>query len=172
MAREAVEKIPLERILFMPAPNPPHKIPEELTPYSLRLKMVELALSGDAGLELSRMEEFRNGPSYTVDLLKHYHQLHDDDVFFIIGADTLSDLPNWKDPGGILELTTLVVFPRTGYPSILPVAGGASVVLFEGPVIDISSTEIREKMAAGERMKRFLPEPVYEFILDNSLYKC
>ncbi len=170
MAEEAWARIPLDRVLYMPAPNPPHKTQLVLTPYELRVKMVELAIEGRRGLELSRMEEFRDGPSYTIDLLRHYMRLHNDEIFFIIGADTMNDLPSWLDPRGILELATIVVFPRTGFPSILPVEGDASVVLFEAPVIDVSSSEIRDKVAAGEPTKHFLPEPVHDFILEKSLY--
>ena len=170
MAEEAVNKIPLEKVLFMPAPNPPHKTSELETPYYLRLRMVELAIAGHPSLELSRMEEFRNGPSFTIDLLKHYRERYDDDLFFIIGADTLSDLPNWKDPEGVLKLATLVVFPRTGFPPILPIHGNASIVLFEAPIIDISSSDIRVKLAKGESVAEFLPKGVQNFILDNSLY--
>ncbi len=170
MADEALKKIPLDRVLFMPAPQPPHKIPRPPSAYEDRLKMVELMLEGHDGLELSRMEEFREGPSYTVELLKHFQKSSADEIFFIIGADSLNDLPAWKDPGGILELATLVVFPRTGYRSVLTVGGDASVVLFEEPVIDISSSDIRRDMAAGKDAERYLTPSVREYILSKSLY--
>ncbi len=170
MAEEAIREIPLEKVLFMPAPSPPRKAPHAVLPYALRLQMTELMVEGRAGFEVSRMEEFRDGPSFTVDLLRYYRRNYESEVFFIIGADSLYDFPSWRDPQGILELATLVVFPRTGFPMVLSVEGDASVVLFEQPVIDISSSDIRKILSAGEPAGRFLPKLVHDFILDKSLY--
>jgi nicotinate-nucleotide adenylyltransferase len=116
------------------------------------------------------MEEFRDGPSYTVDLLRHYRMSNDDDVHLIIGADSLAEMQSWRDPETILELATLVVFPRSGYASIVPVDAAASVVLFEDPIIDISSTEVRAAYKLGEDAIDQLPPGIHDFILDNSLY--
>ena len=171
MAETAKEKIPLDRVLFMPAPEPPHKPPRRMSAYPDRLRMVELLIDGHSGLELSRLEEFREGPSYTVDLLRHFRQNSADEVFLIIGADSLSDLPGWKDPEGILQLATLVVFPRTGYRPVLTVGGGAALVVFEEPVIDISSSDIRREMAAGREADRYLVPSVREYIAARSLYR-
>jgi nicotinate-nucleotide adenylyltransferase len=79
-------------------------------------------------------------------------------------------LPNWRDPARILELATLIIFPRSGYSSRVPVAGDAAVILFEEPIIDVSSTEIREKMRRGDSVGDLLHPRVHKFILDNSLY--
>jgi nicotinate-nucleotide adenylyltransferase len=132
--------------------------------------MVELLVEGHDRLELSRLEEFRDGPSYTIDLLRHFRRSSSDEIFFIIGADSLSDLPDWKDPGGILELATLVVFPRTGYDPVLAVDGEAGVIFFEEPLIDISSSEIRRELAAGRSVDRYLTPAVRDYISSRSLY--
>ena len=79
-------------------------------------------------------------------------------------------MPDWKEPEKILFLSTLVVFPRAGYPSQVPVPGEASVILFESPVIDISSRDIRKRIRNGEDVRSDIPESVYDFILDNRLY--
>ncbi|MFQ5510538.1 MAG: nicotinate-nucleotide adenylyltransferase [Candidatus Krumholzibacteriia bacterium] len=170
MARAALERIPLDRVLLMPAPHPPHKQAGDVTPYAVRLRMVELAVCGEPGIEVSRMEEGRGGPSYTIDLLDVYRRDHDDDVFLIVGADSVQDLPDWKSPRSILKLATLVVFPRTGYEPAVPVEGKAAVVLFEEPVIDISSSELRKRVREGKPVESFLHKSVHKFILDNSLY--
>ena len=170
MAEEALKKIPLDRVFFMPALQPPHKIPQQPSAYEDRFKMVELMVDGRNGLEPSRMEEFREGPSYTVELLRHFKQNSADDIFFIIGADSLGELSVWKDPEVILELATLVVFPRTGYEMVLTVGGDASVVMFEEPVIDISSSDIRRDIAAGRKANGHLTPSVRNYILSNSLY--
>jgi nicotinate-nucleotide adenylyltransferase len=132
--------------------------------------MVRLAVEGRRGLELSRLEEFRAGPSYTVDLLRRFLRANRGEPFLILGADSVCDLPRWKEPEEILALATLVVFPRTGYTSRLPVKGDASVILFESPVIDLSSTDIRARVRAGGDIRGLLPDAVAEFVLDKGLY--
>ena len=171
MAATSLAELPLDRVLFMPAPTPPHKRDEPLTPYDLRRKMTELAIAGHEHMELSLMEEFREGPSYTVDLLEQYKNEHpQDDLYLIIGADSAEEFATWRDPKRILELATLVIFARTGYSNRVPVDGPVSAVLFEEPVIDISSTDIRERYARGESPVELVPKAVHQFILDNSLY--
>lgn len=170
MAETALREIPLDTVLFMPSPDPPLKPAARVTRYEDRLEMVRLAIEGRAGLELSRLEEFRVGPSYTVDLLRHFLRANGGDPFLILGADSVCDLPQWKEPEEILSLATLVVFPRTGYSSRLAVKGDASVILFESPVIDISSTEIRARVRRGETVRGLLPDAVAEFVLDKGLY--
>ena len=170
IAETALRRVPLDKVLFMPAPTPPQKHAETVTAYAHRVEMVRRAIEGREGLDLSRLEEFRRGPSYTVDLLRHFRESSGDEPFLILGADSVQDLPNWKEPDSILALATLVVFPRTGFSSVVPVEGGASIVLFEEPVIDVSSTDIREWISTGTSVESQLPEPVHEFILDNGLY--
>jgi nicotinate-nucleotide adenylyltransferase len=170
MANEALSCIPLDRVLLMPAPRPPHKQDDEVTPFDMRVEMIQLAIEGYPGLEVSLAEEHTAGLSYTVDLLEFYRQNSSDEVFLVVGADSVGDLPSWKDPSSIMRLSTLVVFPRTGYAKMIPVDGDASIILFEAPVIDVSSTEIRQRVRAGEPVASMLPKAVHEFILDNSLY--
>lgn len=168
MARTARERIPLDRVLVTPAPHPPHKDPAP-TPYPLRKEMAKLAFEGMDGVEVSDLEEFRDGPSYTVELLEHLAAAQDDDLYLIIGADSLADMAGWREPSRILELATIVVFPRSGFSQVLPVSGPASVILFESPVIDVSSTEIRREIRRGQHGAD-VPDRVRQFILDNSLY--
>ncbi len=170
MARVALERIPLDTVLLMPAPRPPHKKPDDLTSYSMRLHMTGLAVEGEAGLQVSRMEEAGSGPSYTVELLERYRREHDDDVYLILGADSVNDLPDWKSPASILNIATLVVFPRAGCAPVVPVEGEAAVVLFEEPLIDISSSGIRQRVRDGKPIDSLVPKAVHKFILDNSLY--
>jgi nicotinate-nucleotide adenylyltransferase len=170
MAETALRQIPLDTVLFMPSPDPPLKDAARITPYNDRVEMVRLAVEGRRGLELSRLEEFRAGPSYTVDLLRRFLRANRGEPFLILGADSVCDLPRWKEPEEILALATLVVFPRTGYTSRLPVKGDASVILFESPVIDLSSTDIRARVRAGGDIRGLLPDAVAEFVLDKGLY--
>jgi nicotinate-nucleotide adenylyltransferase len=170
MADTALRRVPLDEVLFVPAPSPPLKDRPDLTPYTERLEMVRLAIEGREGFRVSRLEEFRPGPSYTVELLRHFRRRFGDEPFLILGADSVEDLARWKDPEEILSLATLVVFPRTGYSVRVPVAGEAAVVLFESPVIDISSTDIRARVRAGLSIRSLLPQAVHDFVLDKGLY--
>jgi nicotinate-nucleotide adenylyltransferase len=170
MARAALDTVPLDRVLFMPAPNPPHKRRDVMSPYESRKAMVAIAIRDEEGMELSVAEELRDGPSYTNELLRFLRTQSDSGLYLILGADSVADLPNWRNPKSILDLATLVVFPRTGYSSFVPVEGDASIVLFEKPVIDVSSTEIREKCRRGESTAGLITKAVRKFILDNSLY--
>jgi nicotinate-nucleotide adenylyltransferase len=170
MARAALERIPLDKVLVMPAPTPPHKHNRNPTTYKLRASMARIAFAGLEGIELSGMEEFRQGPSYTADLLRHYHADNDDHVYLILGADSVAELATWREPDRVLDMATLVVFPRSGYSSKVPVTGPVSVVLFEEPVIDLSSTEVRDIYRRGGEAIAHLPPGVHDFILDNALY--
>lgn len=170
MARKALDEIPLEKVLFAPAPQPPHKNPNDVTPYELRKKMVAAAIADCRGMELSLLEESSKGPSYTFELLARLGRAKNDSLFLILGADMASDLPNWKEPRTIAELATLVVFPRTGYSSRIAVDGDLSVVLFETPVIDVSSSEIRERYRRGQPIADQVADVIHKFILDNSVY--
>jgi len=170
MAETALARVPLDKVLFMPAPDPPLKNAVEVTPYDTRVEMLGLAIRGRRGLELSRLEEFRSGPSFTVELLRHYRTMFGEEPFLILGADSVCDLARWREPETVLSLATLVVFPRTGYSPRVPVSGDASVVMFEAPVVDISSTDIRARIRAGAPVRSMLPESVLEFILDKRLY--
>jgi nicotinate-nucleotide adenylyltransferase len=176
MAETALERTPLDTILLMPSPQPPQKKASGLTPYETRVEMLRLAIAGHAGLELSRLEEFRSGPSYTVELLEVFRNQSGDEPFLILGADSVCDLPKWRAPERILALATLVVFPRAGYSSAVTVGrtdavtSRASVVLFESPMIDISSTAIRKKVREGSSVETLIAGSVREFILDNRLY--
>ena len=102
--------------------------------------------------------------------MRLYHQEHDDDVFLIVGADSLNDFASWKNPEEILELATLVVFPRSGYSSSPAVENEASIVVCDAPVIDVSSSEVRQRLAAGLPVEHLLPESIRDFIADNALY--
>jgi nicotinate-nucleotide adenylyltransferase len=102
--------------------------------------------------------------------LRHYRRDHDDALFLIIGADSLKDFPSWKEPEEILRLATLVVYPRTGYPAGVELEGNAPIVLNDAPIIDVSSSDVRQRLEAGRSVERWLPGAVHDFIKKNKLY--
>jgi nicotinate-nucleotide adenylyltransferase len=170
MAETARDALALDKVLLMPAPHPPHKDERDLTDWDARVEMARLAVGGVEGIEVSRHEIDTRGASYTVKMLRRYRELYDDEIYFILGADSLRDLPKWREPQSILELATIVVFPRDDIAPVLKVQGDASVVVFEQPVIEVSSSDIREKRRRGERIASYVPPAVHGYILDHSLY--
>jgi len=169
MACAARDVLALDRVLFSVAPAPPHKGSEPLSPYQHRVAMVEASIAGDEGLAVTRIEE-SHVPSFTVDLLRACRERTNADVYFIMGADSLSELDGWRDPQEVLRLATLVVFARTGAAMRLPVAGEASLVAFEEPVVDVSSTALRARLQRGERATVDLPPAVARYIERVGLY--
>jgi nicotinate-nucleotide adenylyltransferase len=109
VAREAMRLLALEKVLFVVAATPPHKPPHGLAPFSDRLQMVRLALEKHEAFEASDIEGKRGGPSYTVDTLRELRRLRPDaELYFIIGADTIRELPTWREPEKVLRLAQIV----------------------------------------------------------------
>lgn len=171
MARHAREVLGLDRVLFSVAPRPPHKETAGMTPLEHRLEMVRIAIDGADGLHLTRIEESHD-VSFSVDLLHASRMRTRADLYFIIGADSLAELPGWKDPAEILRLATLVVFARDDTPLRLDVPGLAGVIIFEAPKIDVSSTSLRRQLAAGGATGPALAPGVAEYATRHALYRA
>jgi len=169
MAQTARSALGLDRVLLVPATRPPHKGSEH-TQYSHRLAMCEAAAAGVEGVELSRIEEGGQGPSYTAGLLERAREQFGDDLYFIVGADSLRELPSWSDPQRVLKLCTLVVFPREALAMHCAVDGDVSLVLFEAPVINVSSTDVRERVRSQAVWEELVPDAVADYIRRNRLY--
>jgi nicotinate-nucleotide adenylyltransferase len=170
MAQTAAEVLGLDVVYMMPALKPPHKNSRAISPWEDRLEMTRLAVRDVANVDVSLQELETRGTSYTVELLRRYRQRYRGDLYFIVGADSLRDMPGWREPEEILRLATIVVFPRSGIAPVLETKGDASVVVFTTPVINVSSSGVREKRGDGESIEALVPGPVNDFILDHSLY--
>ncbi len=170
MARLARDELELDTVLFMPAYSPPHKDDENVLDFDTRVAMLRLATKDEPSVQVSLMEAERSGPSFTVDLLSAYRADHADDIYFIVGADSLRDLPTWKNPNDVMRLATLVVFPRDEIGLRLPVPGPASVVVIEQSVPAVSSTDIRKRAVAGETLDGMVAPGVADFIRAHHVY--
>ena len=181
IAEEAYCALKLERILFVPAGQPPHKTGYSITPVHHRLAMLKLALVGNPHFALSMVDLQRSGPSYTVETLRFLRQDLGPGAqcYFIIGGDSLRDLPTWRDPAGILEQATIVALTRPGYKGIQDVqkqlevrlpALHSRLVTVEGPLMEISSTELRRRVSEGRPIKYQTPEAVEDYIFQHHLY--
>ena len=167
------EHLALDRVLFVPAADPPHKENRDggLLAVEDRWAMVCAALAGAPGFEPCRIEIDRPGKSYTVETLRQLQQQYPgSELFLLLGADNVAELDTWYDPEGIFELCTVVAGSRSGAPpSGSPLA--RRVTLVETPEIDISSTGIRERIRAGRSIRWLVPDPVESYILQKGLYR-
>lgn len=170
MAAAARDVLGLDRVFFSPAPNPPHKIGDPVTALEDRRAMIEAAIAEEPAFSLADIEGL-DRPSFTVDLLRAAVQRTSGEIYFILGADSLAEIGTWREPGEVLRLCTLVVFPRDATLALLPVAGAASVVVFESPRFDVSSTEIRDRLATGREAGGKVPRTVAAYIERRGLYR-
>ncbi len=171
MAMETLCQFHLERVLFIPANIPPHKEEEGLVSAVHRLKMVELAIAGEERFQVSDMEIRRGGVSYTVDTLRELKQSYGE-IYFIAGSDSALDLPNWKEPESILQLSTFIVFERPSYPfGKVRDDFRREMVLMDSLLLDISSRELRSRIREGKPVRYLLPCSVEKYIEENSLYR-
>lgn len=183
VAQEAAEVLGLERILFVPAGQPPHKPDREITPAADRLAMVELAIADNGRFAIDRQELDRSGPSYTVETLEAMHASSTvagraPDLTLILSSEAFLGLTTWRAPRRVLELARFAVAPRDGYPS----AGSAfmsehfpdltgRVVFLDGPRMRLSASELRQRAAAGRSLRYLVPDAVAAYIDDHALYR-
>ena len=171
----------LDRVLFVPTAVPPHKRTREQTPVENRIEMLELAIGGNEAFSVSRHEADRGGVNYTVDTLGHFHDEYpDDELFLLLGADMLHDLPRWREAARVCELAIPMVVCRPGtglldFDCLSAVAPAARVDLIrrhrvEMPELGISSTEIRRRVAAGQSIRYRTPAAVAQYVRSNGLY--
>lgn len=179
VAAETFRFLKLDRVVFLPAGQPYFKQLNTITPAQQRLEMLELAIHGEPAYSISRLEIERQGPSYAVDSLSRMKTSlgTDDELFFIMGWDSLMSLPLWYEAERLIQLCKIVASPRPGFPkpdigqieSQLPGITRRAVVL-ERPLIDISSTEIRRRVREGLPIDQMVPQAVKQYILGKNLY--
>ncbi len=169
---EAVrEQCALDRVVWMPAAQPPHKTERAVTPAAVRLALVRAAIAGNPFFEASDLEMTRPGPSYTVDTLRALHALHPGTRWsLVVGGDSLADFASWHLPDEIARLAGLVVFGRAGaaLPTGLP--PHADVQHVRAGQVDVSSTDIRQRVAAGRSVRYLVPDAVRGEIARRGLY--
>ena len=174
LAQSLKEQLALDRVLFVPAADPPHKDSRDgcLIPVEDRWAMVCAALDGVPWFEPCRIEIDRPGKSYTVDTLRQLRREYpDSELFLLLGADNVVELDTWYDPEGIFELCTVVAGSRTGPPPSSDSRLALRVTRIDTPGIDISSTGIRERVRAGRTIRWLVPDPVESYIREKRLYQ-
>ncbi len=180
LATLAADAIGLDRVLFMPAAQPPHKPGDVIASAADRLLMTRLAIAADESFDLTLIEMERSGPSYTIDSVVELRGLYGDDaeLFLLMAADSLAQIDTWRQPDELLERIEWVVGPRPGVAlpdrSALEDRFGenaARIHLLDGPSLDVSSTAVRERVAAGHAIRYLVPRGVEELIVDRGLYR-
>jgi nicotinate-nucleotide adenylyltransferase len=180
LATLAADAFGLDRVLFMPAAQPPHKAGRVVTRATDRLIMTRLAIAGDPLFELCSIEMERPGPSYTIDSVDQLRAQYgvDADLYLIMAADSLADIDGWREPDRLLERIEWIVGPRPGSdlpdPDRLEERFGAAagrIHLLEGPSLDVSSSAVRRRVAAGHAIRYLVPRGVEELIADRGLYR-
>lgn len=177
VAEEARTNLGLSEVLFVPAGQPWLKQDRDIAPAVHRVEMVRRAIADNPYFKLSSLEADRPGPSYTVDTLTLLQrQLGSEaSLFFILGRDTLAELPVWKEPRKVIQLCRLVVPPRLGSRDLRHLEQAIPgllerVIQLDMPVIGISSSEIRQRIARGLSIRYLVPEKVAEYIAKQKLY--
>ena len=170
LAQSAIKELSLSKILFIPSRIPPHKLSTNVSPENDRLKMLEFALGDYPDMEITDMEFRRTGKSYTYETILELKKLyHNDELFFIIGADNIHEMESWYKPD---ELVTMINFVAANRPGFEPHGRFKDQVkMFEMVPNNISSTEIRKKVSLGEDVSGYVNPAVNEYIMKNRLYK-
>jgi nicotinate-nucleotide adenylyltransferase len=171
MAQEALVRLPVERVLFVPARRPAHKRSRALASMEDRLAMLRLATRGHAGFSVSRVEAERSGVSFTADTLDVLARGGAGSMYFLMGQDSLEEFAGWHDPGRIARLARLAVVPR-GDRDLPPVKAELRrrVVFLHPPRVAISSSEIRRRIRRGIPVRYWIPDPVRDYIGRHGLY--
>ena len=186
-ASDACDHLQLDRLVFIPAAQQPLKRHQESTPPEHRLRMLELMAEGDARFEVDGIEVERSGLSFTVDTLAEYaRRFPDSERFFLLGADAFALLDKWRDAKRVVSLAHFVVMTRAGQDaptgevtraqvtSRVRAIGGtdaAPPLVMDLRRIDVSSTEIRQRVRSGRAIRGFVTDAVAQYIEFNGLYR-
>jgi nicotinate-nucleotide adenylyltransferase len=180
IAYEALYSLHLDKILFMPAGNPPNKMNKEITDAQIRYGLVKKAIECESHFDISNYEINKKENSYTYETLEYFNKLHDNiEWYFLIGGDSLMDLVNWKNVDRLLNSCKLVVYNRAGFTveEVLKEKNrvekefNSKITFLNMPIIDISSTNIRKSIKAGRNIEYLLPKGVENIIDKLHLYK-
>jgi nicotinate-nucleotide adenylyltransferase len=171
MAQEALVRLPVRSVLFVPARRPAHKRSRALAPVRDRVAMLRLAIRSHPRFSISRMEVERAGVSFTADTLETLAREGAGALYFLMGQDSLEEFGAWRDPDRIARLARLAVVPRgdRGLPRVRSTLR-RRVLLLHSPRIGISSREIRRRIRRGLPVRYWIPDPVLDYIARHGLY--
>ena len=183
-AQEALSQFELDKVIFIPTGNPPHKIENKIASAEDRYIMTVIATSSNSNFFVSRMEIDRKGKSYTIDTVQQLRKIYGKNLllYFITGADAILEILTWKNTGEIVSLCKFIAATRPGYNlsriedlrkrlSDKARAADKKIYIMEIPALSISSTDIRNRVRYNRPIDYLLPEGVSNYILKHGLYK-
>jgi nicotinate-nucleotide adenylyltransferase len=175
-ARAVAEAKGFDRVTLIPSALPPHKLhAAELAPPHHRLEMCRRAVAGDPQFEVSDLELTRSGPSFTIDTVRELRRQGWNQVAWLIGADMVGSLPIWREPMELMRETELVIMARPGWSfdweSLPPGYQHLARQVVSAPLIEISATDLRRRVAEGRSIRYLTPDRVSEFIRESGLYR-
>lgn len=173
IAQTALSELELQKVYFVPAGVPPHKMNENISPAATRLRLVQLAIEDNPAFAISRIEIDREGPSYmaqTLELLRKSLSA-EDEMFLILGADNLCEFHSWHQPEKILRLAKVAAYPRYEFDvSDVPESLLRQVRIFHAPRMEISSSYIRDLVRQGRSIRYLVPDRIAHEIEANGIY--
>ena len=183
IARAVAERLSLDRVIFLPSASPPHKEQGALIGAADRVEMVKIAIENEPGFEFNDFDLTRNGPSYTVDTVGHFRDMFGENthLHWIIGADSLAELPMWHRVSDLVDACRIVTAGRAGSDrnswevlgsafdenQLKRLRGG----VLDTPVIQISATDIRDRVRRGRSIRYLVPDGVRQYIEDHGVYR-
>lgn len=183
LARAARDQLGLERVLIVPAAQPPHKRDRAISPPEMRLALIEAGIAGEPRLEISRIELDRPGPSFTLDTVAALAEAEraagrTPDLTVILSAESFAGLPTWHEPERLLDLARVAVAPRAGHPAPDPEwiatrfpGREGRIDVIDGLEVEVSASDIRRRAAAGEPLVGLVPPGVADAIAADRLYR-
>ncbi|WJY90293.1 Nicotinate-nucleotide adenylyltransferase [Corynebacterium confusum] len=174
-ASEVAHRFQLDQVVFVPTGQPWQKADRQVTPAEHRYLMTVVATASNPRFTVSRVDIDREGPTYTIDTLRDLREFYpESELFFITGADALSSIMSWRDWEKMLQMARFVGVTRPGYEltdKMLPRESRQGIELVEIPAMAISSTDCRERAAAGRPVWYLVPDGVVQYIAKNNLYR-
>ncbi len=180
LAEQCREQARLDLVLFVPAARHALKTDRAITSFEHRVAMLQLAIAGHGQFRIDELEKDRAGPSYTADTLDELQARHPGaTLFFLLGSDSLPDLPRWREPQRIVACAGLVVMERVGHPVMSRESLAASLGLptaavrleaVDVPLFDLSSRDLRRRVAQGRSVRYMLPQAVEAYVRERGLY--
>jgi len=171
MARKALNELQLDRLFIIPAARSPFKPEQQPAPDEVRLAMLKAAFEKVAGCVIERLELEREGVSYAIDTVRSFAgRFPDSELFYLIGADHVPTLPQWREADALAQILTFVVFPRSGGPDVeFPETFDGRCL--EGELMDISSSDIRVRIREGKSVNHLVPSAVVGILSKKQIYR-
>ncbi|UCG31182.1 MAG: nicotinate (nicotinamide) nucleotide adenylyltransferase [candidate division WOR-3 bacterium] len=168
ISQHVLEEFHLQKILFVPSGNPPHKM--EYSPFENRYAMTQLAVEDNVSFAISDVERMFTDKTYTIEMIKELRKGTDDEFYLMIGSDQWLEIETWKDPEEIFRECRIVVMRRPHHEVKKEARFFDRVMVSNAPLIDISSTTIRSRIKKGLSVRYLLKQAVYDYIKTNNLY--